>query len=125
METRSSLQTAFRILLAGLASGLVIGVLVALFGWVSGWKAAVEFSNGMFVTGSAIIVFGILSMWGGFTSRGNFAQTYAQTASDMSLPERAKLIYLDVLRGYNVVITCTIIGVVLIGLSVLTFNLFG
>lgn len=125
METRPFLQNSLRILLAGLASGLVIGLLVALFGWVSGWRTAIQFSNGMFVTGSAIIIFGILAVWGGFTNRGNFAQTYAQTASDMSLPERAKLMYMDVLRGYNVLITATIVGVVLIGLSVLAYNLFG
>lgn len=125
MEPRSPLQNFLRILIAGLASGLVIGLLVALFGWVSGWQTAAQFSNGMFVTGAAIIIFGILAVWGGFTARGNFAQTYAQTASDMSIPERAKLMYLDVLRGYNVVITATIIGVVMIGLSILTYNLFG
>ena len=122
---KSALQSSVKFLTAGLASGLVVGILVALFGWVSGWKTAIQFSNGMFATGAAIIIFGILTVWGGFTSRGNFAQTYAQTASEMSLPERAKLMYVDVLRGYNVVITTAIIGVVLIGLSILTFNLFG
>lgn len=122
---KSVSKTIGKLLLAGLASGLVIGILVALFGWISGWRTAIQFSNGMFVTGSAIIIFGILAVWGGFTNRGDFAQTYAQTASEMSLPERAKLMYVDVLRGYNVVITATIIGVVLIGLSVLTYNLFG
>jgi len=122
---KSAFQTSLKFLAAGLASGLVIGLLVALFGWISGWKTATQFSNGLFVTGAAVIIFGMLSVWGGFTSRGNFAITYAQTASEMSLSERAKLLYTDVLRGYNVVITATIIGAALIGLAILTYNLFG
>ena len=125
MDIRSNLQSFLRMLLAGLGAALAIGLLVAIFGWISGWKTATQFSNGFFVTGSAVIIFGILAMWGGFTSRGNFAQTYAQTTSDMSLPERAKSIYLDVLRGYNVVITTTIVGAGLIGLSILVYQIFG
>ena len=122
---KSIFQTSVKFLATGLASGLMIGILVALFGWISGWKTATQFSNGLFVTGAAIIIFGMLTVWGGFTSRGNFALTYVQSASEMSLPERARLLYTDVLRGYNVVITATIIGAALIGLAILTYNLFG
>ena len=122
---KDSLRNFLKILLTGIASGLVIGMLVGLFGWLRGWKTATEFSDGLFVTGSAIIIFGLLSVWGGFTMRGNFDVTYAQTASDASLPERAKQWSLDVLRGYNVLATTAIIGVVVLALSILVYNIFG
>ncbi len=122
---KDTLLHILRVIAAGLVAGLAIGVVVGLFGWVAGWKSALEFSNGLFVAGSAIIIFGLLSAWGGFTSRGNFALTYTQTASDMSLAERAKWTAIEVMRGYNVVGTATAMGLALIALSVLTYTLFG
>ena len=122
---KAALLHILRVIAAGLAAGLAFGLVVGLFGWVSGWRSALEFSNGLFVAGSAIIIFGMLSAWGGFTSRGNFALTYTQTASDMSLAERAKWTAIEVMRGYNVVGTATVMGLALIALSVLTYTLFG
>ena len=122
---KDTLLHILRVIAAGLVAGLAIGVVVGLFGWVSGWKSALEFSNGLFVAGSAMIIFGMLSAWGGFTSRGSFALTYTQTASDMSLAERAKWTAIEVMRGYNVVGTATVMGLALIALSVLTYTLFG
>lgn len=122
---KAALLHILRIIAAGLAAGSAFGLVVGLFGWVSGWRSALEFSNGLFVAGSAIIIFGMLSAWGGFTSRGNFALTYTQTASDMSLAERAKWTAIEVMRGYNVVGTATVMGLALIALSVLTYTLFG
>ena len=122
---KAALLHILRIIAAGLAAGSAFGLVVGLFGWVSGWRSALEFSNGLFVAGSAIIIFGMLSAWGGFTSRGSFALTYTQTASDMSLAERAKWTAIEVMRGYNVVGTATVMGLALIALSVLTYTLFG
>ena len=122
---KAALLHILRIIAAGLAAGSAFGLVVGLFGWVSGWRSALEFSNGLFVAGSAIIIFGMLSAWGGFTSRGNFALTYTQTASDMSLAERAKWTAIEVMRGYNVVGTATVMGLALIALSVLAYTLFG
>ncbi|MBI3176286.1 MAG: hypothetical protein HYZ25_21380 [Chloroflexi bacterium] len=122
---KDTLLHILRVIVAGLVAGLAFGVVVGLFGWISGWKSALEFSNGLFVAGSAIIIFGLLSAWGGFTSRGNFALTYTQTASDMNLTERAKWTAIEVMHGYNVVGTGTVVGLVLIGLSVLAYTLFG
>ena len=103
---------------------VIISLLVSLFGLVSGWRTSILFSNGMFVTGSAVIIFGLLSVWGGFTARGSFAITYAQSVSDMSILERGKLWMLDSLRGYNVVVVTTVCGVLLIGLSILIYQVF-
>lgn len=122
---KTNFQTVLRIAIMALLCTLILGALVGLYGWVAGWRSATEFSNGLFVTGSAVIIFGLLSAWGGFTSRGNFEMTYAQSVGDMSLAERVKLWTVDALRGYNVLIAATIIGALLIGLSVLIYTIFG
>ncbi len=122
---RTSPQTVLHIAALALLCTLILGTLVGLYGWIAGWHSATEFSNGMFVTGSAVVIFGMLSVWGGFTSRGNFEMTYAQSVSDMSLSERAKLWATDALRGYNVLIVAAIIGALMIGLSVLIYTQFG
>jgi hypothetical protein len=122
---KDSLLHILRVVAAGLVAGLAFSVGVGLFGWVSGWRSALEFSNGLFVAGSAIILFGLLSAWGGFTSRGSFALTYTQTASNMNLAERAKWTALEVMRGYNVIGTSALVGLTLIGFSILAYTLFG
>ncbi|HEY6072678.1 MAG TPA: hypothetical protein VIV15_04600 [Anaerolineales bacterium] len=125
MKTQSVFSGLLRMLVTGTALALVLGALVALFGLISGWRNAIEFSNGMFVMGSAVVIFGLLSVWGGFTARGSFAITYAQSVSDMSILERGKLWMLDSLRGYNVVVVGTVCGLLLIGVSILVYQLFG
>lgn len=122
---KENLSHVLRVLGVGTATGLAFSLLIALIGWLSGWRTIVEFSDGLFLAGSAVIIFGLLSLWGGFTSRGSFALTYAQTASDLSLGERAKQLAIDVLRGYNVVATMTVIGGVMILLSILLYQIFG
>ncbi len=39
---------------------LVVGILVSVIGWLLGWKTSVQFSNGLFISGGLIIVFGPL-----------------------------------------------------------------
>ena len=126
MKTNSTITFPglMRMLVTAAVLAALIGLLVTLVGLVSGWRMAILYSNGMFVTGSAVIIFGLLSVWGGFTARGSFAITYAQSVSDMSILERGKLWMLDSLRGYNVVVVTTLCGVLLIGLSMLIYNLF-
>jgi hypothetical protein len=118
MKTNNTLQTIIRTLQAGAALAAVLAPLVALFGLVMGWRTATEYSNGMFVMGSAVIIFGLLAVWGGFTSRGSFAITYAQSVSDMSMLERGKLWMIDSLRGYQTVGVMAVCGLLLIAISV-------
>ena len=61
---KDSLLHILRGIAAGFVAGLAVGVVVGLFCWVSGWRSSLEFSNGLFVAGSAIIIFGLLSAWG-------------------------------------------------------------
>jgi hypothetical protein len=116
---------ALRMLGAGIFAAISIGTGVALYGWLRGWETTTQFSNGMFVSGAAVIILGVLTIAGGFTSRGNFAITYSQSAGDSSGPDRAKQMILDILRGYNALVFSAITGTTLIVLSILIYNLFG
>ncbi len=123
--SKLSLQSVLRMLVTAVVLAVLMAALAALVGTLQGWKTATKFSDGMFVMGSAVIIFGLLAVWGGFTARGSFAITYAESVSDMSILERGKRWMLDSLRGYNVVVVCTVTGLVLIGFSVLIYELFG
>jgi hypothetical protein len=68
---------------------------------------------------------GGLTVVGGFTSRGNFAITYSQSASEASGAERTKQMMMEILRGYNALVFTVIAGITLIGLAILIYNLFG
>ena len=125
MKTQSFFRDLLQTLVTGFALAGGSSTLVALYGFIVGWRTAVHFSNGMFVVGSAVIIFGLLAVWGGFTSRGDFAMTYSQSVSDMSLPERTRLWVLDSLRGYNVVAVMTFCGILMIGLAVLIDKAWG
>lgn len=125
MKTQTFFQSLWRMLVTGAVIAAAVGLLVALIGLVSGWRSGLQFSNGLFIAGSVVVILGLVAVWGGFTARGDFRITYAQSVSDMSIVERARLWALDSLRGYNAVVVATICGVLLIGLSILTFNLFG
>ena len=110
---------------AGILAALCIGAGVVLYGWLRGWRTATQFSNGFFVSSAAVIILGVLTIVGGFTSRGNFAITYSQSAGDASGPERTKQMMVELLRGYNALIFSAITGITLVGLSILIYNLFG
>ena len=96
---------------------LAAGV-VGVIGLINDW-AAVEYSNGMFIGGAVAIALAILSSFGGWGNRADFKQMYSQSAGDMSLAERSRLWVLDMTRGYNGLLLMTLVGVFLIGLSVL------
>lgn len=122
---RDNLRHGTRVALAGLVMGVVFCLAIGLMGWTFGWRTAIEFSNGFFMSGSAVIIFGMLALWGGFTSRGDFAQTAPALDEDVPLNQRLKWIAIEVLREYNVLATTAIIGLVMIGMSIIAYQFFG
>ena len=84
----------------------------------NGWET-VEYSNGMFIGGAVAIALAILSSFGSWGNRADFKQMYSQSAGDMSLADRSKLWVQDMTRGYNALLLMSIVGALLIGLSVL------
>lgn len=122
---RENILHGTRVLLAGLVAGLVFCLAIGLMGWTFGWRAPIEFSNGFFMSGSAAIIFGLLALWGGFTSRGDFTQTAPEIDEGTPFGQRIKWMAIEVLREYNVLATTTIIGLVMIGMSIVAYNFFG
>jgi hypothetical protein len=125
MKTQSILQSILRPVEAGSLLAAVISPLVALFGLVTGWRSAQQYSDGMFVMGSAIILFGLLAVWGGFTTRGSFAETDLPMIEGQNPSQRLRWWLLDSLRGYQTVAVMTICGLLMIGLAVLIYQVFG
>lgn len=108
-----------------LALTLGLGAGVGLLGWLLGWHTALQFSNGLFVAGSVVIIVGLAGFFGGVGARVDFKLMYAQSVGDRSLAERSRFWLADALRGYNIVATSTLTGVLLIAFSILVDQIFG
>jgi hypothetical protein len=107
-----------RLPLTALGISLLTALIATVIGLASGWET-VDYSNGMFVAGGAAIALAILSSFGGWANRADFKQMYSQSAGDMSLAERSKLWVQDMTRGYNAFLLMSLVGAILILLSIL------
>jgi hypothetical protein len=103
-------------------TAFVISALAALvvtaIGLIGKWNT-VDYSNGMFLGGAVAIAFALLSSFGGWKNRADFKQVYSQSAGDMSIAERSRLWVQDMTRGYNAFLLMSMVGILLIGLSIL------
>ena len=100
-------------------------LVVAGVGWLIGWRTSTQFSNGFFILGTIVAVFGAYSALGGFGIRGNPGINFAQTASVAPLEERNKRMIADMMQGTNTAYIATGIGLLLIGVAVLIPILVG
>jgi len=103
---------------------IIVGGLTALIGWLAGWHTTIQFSNGLFVAGSAVGLLGLLAVLGTYRARASFGIQYSQSTSDMNLSERAKLWVKDINQGYNALIVGVVSGVLLIGFAILVDKIF-
>jgi hypothetical protein len=101
-----------------------IGLVVTSIGWVLHWKSTTQFSNGFFGAGAILIVFGLLSVLGGFGMRSDFKLLYSQSAGDMNTLERSKRWMADMTQGYGLFLFLLLPGTFLIGVSILVANIF-
>jgi hypothetical protein len=114
--------TWIRLPVAALVIFMLAAAVVGIIGLINDW-VTVDYSNGMFIGGAVAIALAILSSFGSWGNRADFKQMYSQSAGDMSLPERSKLWVRDMTRGYNAVVLLSLVGFLLIGLSVLIGSL--
>jgi hypothetical protein len=98
---------------------LVIGAIVSIVGWLLGWDTSVQFSNGLFISGGLIVVLGVFSVAGGYNMRADPHLTYAQSAGNMNLEQRAHRLVADMRQEYHVSIFLSLTGAFLIGMAVL------
>jgi hypothetical protein len=113
-----------RLPLTALGISLATVLIVTIIGLVKAW-ALVDFSNALFISGAVAITLAILSSFGGWGNRADFGQIYSQSAGDMSLAERSRLWVQDMTRGYNAVLLLSLVGALLIGLSILVGSFIG
>ena len=104
-------------------SAAVLAIVVALavsgIGWLAGWRAATQISNGLSGTGSIIVALGIFSLAGGLRMRGGPRLPNRRTDSDLNRSERAKQWAADTIQGYNPLILLASTGIILISVALL------
>jgi len=110
---------------SALAVAAVVGLLVSCIGWFLGWRVPVKFSNGMFFSGAALIVLGILSVLGGYSMRSDFKVLYSQSAGDMNLGDRTRRWMADITQGYHMMALLTVSGLLLVVAAVLIGKISG
>ena len=113
--------------LVGIILGITLAVslIVVIVGLVNGWDQPVQFSNGFFIAGAIVILLGTLSVAGGFQQRGNFQMTYAESAGQASISERAQRMMGDINQRYGMLVLMIGSGILLIGISVAVGTFFG
>jgi len=98
---------------------VVVVLVISGIGWLAGWRAAAQFSNGLSGAGSIIVALGFLSLAGGLHMRGGLRVPNRRPDSDLNRSERARIWAAETIQGYNPLVLLAIIGLFLIGVSLL------
>lgn len=118
------MKRLLRSLLKSLIISGVIGILLGLAGLLLSWKTTVQFSNGFFWAGALLVIFGVLTIFGGYSMRSNFGVVYSQSAGDANILERTKQWIADTEQSYSFYVLLLISGAILILLSLLIDVIF-
>jgi hypothetical protein len=105
------------------AAALIISLVLLLLGVILGWSA-VQFSDAFFWAGSASIILGLLTVVGGFGMRSSFKTLYSQSSGDMNTLERTQQWIDETSHSYSAYVFLFVIGLILIGVSILIGSLF-
>lgn len=97
----------------------VISLLLVVAGFLLGWKTALQFSNAFFWAGALLIIFGVLSIFCGYSMRSNFGVVYSQSSGNANILERTKQWIADTEQSYSFYILLLICGMEIMLLSVL------
>jgi hypothetical protein len=104
---------------SALLLAVVVALLISCIGWLAGWRAANQFSNGLSGAGSIIVALGFLSLAGGLHMRGGFRVPNRRPDSDMNRSKRARIWAAETVQGYNPLVLLAVTGLFLIGVSLL------
>lgn len=104
---------------SALLLAVVVALLISGIGWLAGWRAANQFSNGLSGAGSIIVALGFLSLAGGLHMRGGLRVPNRRPDSDMNRSERARIWAAETVQGYNPLVLLAVTGLFLIGVSLL------
>lgn len=94
-------------------------IVVSIIGLISGWRNTIQFSNGMFIAGAITIAIALLFSMGGQKKQTLEIQSASDAKDNLTIGERSRLWVEDLLQGYNAFLLMTLVGALLIGLSVI------
>jgi len=106
-----------RIPVTAFVISILAALIVSLFGWLSGWDA-VQFSNGMFFIGVIAITIAIIFSFNRKSILSEYDKQKSPKAKGEVQSDSIKLWAEDMKRGYNAFLLMTLVGILLIGLSV-------
>lgn len=106
-----------RIPVTALAVSVIAALVVSLFGWLRNWSTT-QFSNGMFYTGVIALLIAIIFSFNRKSTLPDYYKPPSPSEKNESQIESITRWTHDMRRGYNAFLLMTLVGVLLIGLSV-------
>ena len=106
-----------RIPITALAISAVAALVVSIFGWIRNWSAT-QFSNGMFFTGMIAILIAVIFSFNRKSTMPGYYKTKTSSEKIETELDGIKHWIEDMRRGYNAFLLMTLVGALLIGLSV-------
>jgi hypothetical protein len=111
-----------RILISAIVFSLISGIIVAIIGFILGWKTSTQFSDGFFWAGAILISLGFVSAIGRVNQGTISEKRYIQSADHQDMAERSKQLTADITKGNNILaflgtsglLLCVISGVALL-----------
>jgi hypothetical protein len=92
-------------------------LVVSLFGWLRGWSTT-QFSNGMFYAGVLAILIAIIFSFNRRSTLPDYYKPPSESEKKESQGDSIRRWVADMRRGYNAFLLMSLVGALLIGLSV-------
>ncbi len=85
---------------------------IYLFCWLANYRTVTDYANGLFLAGSAFIIFGVFRVFGGNAVERSFNLRYAQTAGDQPSETRGRRLMRELDRGLGASVRLFFYGIV-------------
>lgn len=113
----NKLSLWIRIPLTALAISIAAALVVSIFGWIRNWSAT-QFSNGMFFVGMIAILIAVIFSFNRKSTMPGYYKTKTSSENIEAQIDGIRHWVEDMNRGYNAFLLMTMVGILLIGLSV-------
>ena len=106
-----------RIPVTALAVAVITALVVSLFGWLRNWSIT-QFSNGMFYAGALALLIAIIFSFNRKSTLPDYYKPPSPSEKKEPQGDSIRRWVEDMRRGYNAFLLMTLVGALLIGLSV-------
>ncbi|MGD8405918.1 MAG: hypothetical protein PVJ21_19845 [Anaerolineales bacterium] len=106
-----------RIPVTAIIVSLLTALVVSLYGWIRNWSTT-QFSNGMFYAGMLAILIAIIFSFNRKSMLPDYYKPPGKSEKGESQMESIGRWVHDMNRGYNAFLLMTLVGVLLIGISI-------